>query len=147
MKKMRASVSPVSFLSGIVPVVTAYLTSFPPMRASWRVTTGGSSLSGSFSAFSALSAGDGEGDGEGEGAWGAKRRNATRRLVIPESLHPRLLEDVGRHLTEVLHDQAAPGVRPAQVLDVLVERLSQLRVVLAHAVSEARGGTEKQAQL
>src|SRR5213593_1735229 len=53
MKKISASVSPVSFLSGSRPVVTAYLRGFPAIEIWWCVTTGSREAVESFFAASA----------------------------------------------------------------------------------------------
>ena len=92
---MRASVSPASFLSGIMPVVTVYLRTRSPSRSSWRVTTGSSSfsfsagLSGAFPAprpdASGLGLADGSaaGDGRGVGSCtGASRASGSRSSIM-----------------------------------------------------------------
>src|SRR6266487_1716803 len=53
MKKISASVSPVSFLSGSRPVVTLYLSGFPAIAIWWCVTTGSCEVVESFFAASA----------------------------------------------------------------------------------------------
>src|SRR5207249_10186759 len=79
------------------------------------------------------------------GARGEAGRGGCRSWA--RGLRARLLEHVGGHLAEVLHDEPAPRRRAAQVLDVLVEGPPQLGVALPQAVGQARRRAEKQAEL
>src|SRR5580765_6992924 len=71
MKNTFASVSPVSLLSGSMPVVTVYLSGFPPTRIWWCVTTGSfqddvsagaAGFGASAAGFDAANAGDASSD-------------------------------------------------------------------------------------